>query len=209
MKLVYGFGINDVKGDATKTSEYSHIYYKWKNMLRRCYSTTYIEKHKTYSNVIVSDEWKYYSNFKKWYLENFIDGYELDKDIISGFIYSPETCAFVPHEVNTCILDNPNSKSNLPICVSYMSNEKRNKRYHSHISKNNIRISLGYYNTAYEAHYVWQCEKKKYIEELIEKYKFSLSTKIIDGLQYRVSMLYDDILNKRVTKSLNKISKIL
>ncbi|MEN3752517.1 hypothetical protein ABC733_06730 [Mangrovibacter sp. SLW1] len=56
-----------------------------------------------YKDVTICDEWlndkeAYYH----WYLANMIEGWHLDKDILSGEskIYSPETCMFVPNEVN-------------------------------------------------------------------------------------------------------------
>lgn len=46
--------------------------------------------------------WKYLSNFKKWYDEHYVEGWHLDKDILmqGNKFYSPETCCFVPFEIN-------------------------------------------------------------------------------------------------------------
>lgn len=44
----------------------------------------------------------FFSNFAEWFDKHHVEGWELDKDIlVSGNrTYSPETCCFVPHEIN-------------------------------------------------------------------------------------------------------------
>ena len=46
----------------------------------------------------VCEEWKHFSNFKKWFDENYIEGFDIDKDILikGNKVYSPEACSFVP-----------------------------------------------------------------------------------------------------------------
>lgn len=94
---VCGIGFNDVVG-ITNTKAYK----VWYSMLNRCYN----EKNNRYENyggrgVYVCDDWLYFSNFKKWFDINYIDGYEIDKDIKSKEMglaipyYSPNTCVFV------------------------------------------------------------------------------------------------------------------
>lgn len=48
-------------------------------------------------------EWHMYENFYKWFKDNYIEGFSLDKDIaIEGNKeYSPTACAFVPQSVNS------------------------------------------------------------------------------------------------------------
>lgn len=89
----------------------SNIYFVWKNMARRCYD----KKCQAYPNyggigVTVSDEFKIYSNFKNWYIQE-SDGnssLELDKDCLSYLndipkTYSKDTCILIPPELNTFI----------------------------------------------------------------------------------------------------------
>lgn len=77
-------------------------YNVWVHMIDRCYnknSTNYLwygEK-----GVTICDEWKLYSNFKKWFDENYIEGCVVDKDISGGSIYSPETCVFISKSKNS------------------------------------------------------------------------------------------------------------
>lgn len=88
-----------------------HIYNVWKNMERRCYDHK-CPAYNAYGakGVTVSEEFKVYSNFRRWYEENREDGgnLEIDKDCKSFIlnipkIYSPNTCILLPPEINTFI----------------------------------------------------------------------------------------------------------
>lgn len=103
---VFGVGVNDCyefirTGDKIRSS-----YQSWVNMLQRCYSIAWHKRHPTYIGCQVCDEWLYYSNFKRWSDENYRDGYELDKDILAkkAKLYSPVTCVFVPHYINSLVI---------------------------------------------------------------------------------------------------------
>lgn len=99
-KPVFGVGINDTDY-VFETREYKI----WRDMLERCYCEKTQTKFPTYKGCSVCEEWKIYSNFKKWFHENYIDGWELDKDIlcIGNKVYSPQTCCFVPREINSLL----------------------------------------------------------------------------------------------------------
>ena len=88
-----------------------HIYNVWKNMARRCYDSK-CPAFNVYGakGVTVSDEFKVYSNFRKWYEENSNKDYslEIDKDCKSLILnvpktYSSDTCILLPPEINTFI----------------------------------------------------------------------------------------------------------
>lgn len=89
--MIYGIGVND-----TKKCSHLKSYTTWKDIIRRCYDKN-SKSYKYYGakGVTVCDEWKLYSNFKKWYDENYIEGYVIDKDIKGGKVYSPDSCMFI------------------------------------------------------------------------------------------------------------------
>lgn len=62
-------------GEAGKSNVVHKLksYSVWVNMIRRCYSEEYKEKHVTYKNVTCCDEWLNYTNFKKWYDANYYE----------------------------------------------------------------------------------------------------------------------------------------
>ncbi|AFC21631.1 HNH endonuclease [Cronobacter phage vB_CsaM_GAP32] len=80
--MIYGFGIYD--GTFVGKNNENLIYQIWVGMIKRCYSTRHQIANPSYIGTTVSDDWKLYSNFEKWYNENYIDGFYLDKDIIGG-----------------------------------------------------------------------------------------------------------------------------
>lgn len=76
----------------------------WKSMMDRCYNQTtsnYIRYGAV--GVTVCKEWHDYDSFKVWFIENYIEGFSLDKDLaIEGNKeYSPKACAFVPQSINS------------------------------------------------------------------------------------------------------------
>lgn len=100
--LMYNFGY-------IKTDDIDYIdgiskrlaWVRYKSMIHRVYSG--YERHKAYRNVTVCDEWRNFVNFEKWFNENNIDGFVMDKDMLSepdNKIYSPVTCCFIPRSIN-------------------------------------------------------------------------------------------------------------
>ena len=96
-RLTYGKGIRDKKFGVSKDA-----FNVWNRMLRRCYDESLHKEHPKYAECRVCDEWMLFSTFERWFNEHYILGWELDKDILvkGNTIYAPETCCFVPHEIN-------------------------------------------------------------------------------------------------------------
>jgi len=96
--IVYGVGINDADYVVADC-----LYYrKWKQMLRRCYSSNFHIKNPSYIGCSICEEWKVFSNFRQWMMSQDWEGKELDKDILfpGNKVYSPDNCVFVSKEVN-------------------------------------------------------------------------------------------------------------
>ncbi len=130
-KLVYGVGLNDVKGGYKLPS-----YRRWTKMLERCY--------KKNNGALVCNEWLAFSRFNQWY--NFKEkqlasvGYDIeqlvmDKDLlaIDGLVYSPQTCVFLPPAINTFLSNCQPKKSRdkakefgLPhgVCIDHTAKQK-------------------------------------------------------------------------------------
>tara|TARA_R110000782_G_C14664445_1_gene398246 strand:- start:48 stop:680 length:633 start_codon:yes stop_codon:yes gene_type:complete len=81
----------------------SKAYYRWRHMILRCYDESTQDSMPTYKGCSVCDEWHNYQNYAKWFADNFIQGFDVDKDILvnGNKIYSPETCKFVSHQENS------------------------------------------------------------------------------------------------------------
>lgn len=88
-----------IRSNGKKTLEYQ-IY---ENMVARCYYPK-TARYESYGGcgVRICEEWLEFHNFAEWCEDNYIEGFFLDKDILSedGMLYSPEDCCFLPRELN-------------------------------------------------------------------------------------------------------------
>ena len=204
---VYGVGVDDtdykkecrvVKGGRSTIIWYCEIFSRWKNMLRRCYTNG----DPCYSDVVVCDDWLYFSNYKNWFdgLDKPPYEFDVDKDILQGIsrVYSPETCLLLPRRINSFL--GINSK-NVP--GSYF--EKSRGLYQAYCTDvDGKRKNLGRYKTELEAHKRWQEFKIVQIDELAKIYKDDtyLDPRVIPILKDIADKINDDLLNDRVTKNL-------
>lgn len=139
----------------------------WRGMLDRCYNNHIQQIYPSYTGCKVCEEWLTYSNFKRWFDENYIEGYQLDKDILSDEekIYSPNTCCFVPQEINKLILMNNRGGSDLPPGVV-----KRGLKYEAMLGINGTRKHLGYSDTIDGAYNLYKKAKSERIASVATKY---------------------------------------
>ena len=170
--MTYGVGYLGIGEYKTKVNNVSTPYYRlWNKVLERCYSERYQIKNPTYKNCTISEEWYNFQNFAKWYEENYIEGFELDKDILvkGNKIYSPETCCFVPKRINQLFIKPSNKRNGLPIGVCRVGN-----KFHAYISEK----YLGTFDTPEEAFEVYKTAKESYIKEVAEKWKGKITENV-------------------------------
>jgi len=166
-KLVYGVG--DTGGlTVTVNGKKIKAYNTWKCMLERCYSESRLERHPSYIGCEVSEEWKYYPNFLKFYEDNYREGYQLDKDLLiqNNKIYSKETCRFVPQTINLLILQRTADRGQLPIGVNYKRGSKR--PYQVRIRVLGKSKYIGIFSTPEEAFYAYKEFKEAHVKEVAE-----------------------------------------
>lgn len=168
--LVYGIGINNADYCVSNIRGYRCPFYeRWVSMLKRCYSLVWCKKYPTYIGCSVCNEWLTFSNFKSWMEQQDWEGNELDKDLLirGNKVYSPETCCFIPKEVNVS-LQYPN-KGQCLLGVTYDSRSKM-KPFVAKIQEYSRTRYLGCYSSEKEAHKVWQLEKISALERLSFKF---------------------------------------
>lgn len=171
-RLIHGVAHSDVRPvsyvDENGKKKIFRWYQTWKGMLGRCYDTKLLERNQTYIGCSVCDEWLYASNFKRWYEEQGnVDNLCIDKDFLSedNRVYSPDTCVFLTHEMNTQIVKvkrRGKDAGDMPLGVTLVPTNKY-KKYVAHISIKNKRKTVGYYYTPEEAHQAYLQEKKKHL----------------------------------------------
>lgn len=163
----YKTSINSIKTDC---------YNVWVNMLLRCYSKKFQEKHPSYKIANVSAEWHNFQNFAKWFHKesNYEAGFELDKDLlVSGNKeYNKEKCIFIPKELNSII----NSGK------GYYHDKRRNKFVASCSLGGGVSINLGSFLTEKEAFLKYKETKEKYIKQRAEFYKNQITPQVYESL---------------------------
>ncbi|MFV8463633.1 hypothetical protein ACNO7T_20970 [Vibrio campbellii] len=177
-KPVYGIGINDYEGRIKIDGKHLPSYKRWLMMLQRCYDERELLRNPTYRDVEVCAEWLYFSNFKEWYDENVIVGWQLDKDLkVSGSkIYSPETCMFVPKHINLLFGDNRASRGDYPQGVCW---DKRSNRFMMSLNRYGKGGTKGYYDNSRDALEAYVIAKAEYaVEVVLAEPTLSISDKL-------------------------------
>ncbi len=168
------------------------LYNSWKSIFIRCYSPSFHIKRPTYIGCTVSEEWHTLSNYKVWFDENYVDGWQLDKDLLfpRNKIYSAETCLFLPLALNSLFTLRHNDRGELPLGVHYHT---ANKCYRAGCkNRNGKRLEKEFRNPT-DAHF-WYLEKKITVIDsyLIEDY----NEKIKQGLTNWRLLLQEHINNR-------------
>lgn len=174
-KLVFNIGVNDLGYSRNQT-----FYIKWRGMLERCYSKRSLSKNTSYSDCFVNEEWHLLSNFKQWFDKHYIDGWQLDKDILvkGNREYSPYKCCFVPQEINELFTKRKNRGHPVGVCV-------RNGRYIAQLRDTH----LGVFNSQEEAFFAYKEAKEKRIKEIADKWKDKIEPRVYEAMyNYKVEI---------------------
>lgn len=184
-KKIANVGINDIQYNIKENGVVEESYKKWASMIHRCYD----KKEKTYMDCSVCNDWLLYSNFKKWHDTHYVVNWELDKDILfkGNKIYSPQTCCFVPQEINKTFTKTNSKRGELPIGVTISTNKY--KKYRSQITIDDKRVNLGCFYDVNEAFYKYKEYKEKHIKNLADKWKDQLEPRVYEALyNYKVEI---------------------
>ena len=166
------------------------LYNLWKGMITRCYTDSTSLNLEVYKDVTVCDEWLDFQNFAKWCISHPFykskddngKSYQMDKDILvrGNKVYSPDTCCFVPQEVNCLLLFSDKSRGDLPLGVSYV---KHLRKYRADISRKKIsdRV-LGYYDTPEEAFEAYKAKREWYIKDVANEWKDRIDERVYQAL---------------------------
>ncbi len=167
--LLYGVGINDLYL-TRKSGERSPLYQCWKGMLDRCYNPNN-KNTKAYQDCTVCQQWHKLSDFARFFDEHYIEGFSLDKDILSpgNKTYSPETCLFVPKEINVLFVRCGRDKNGKLHGVRY---NQRLYKYVANVSNpiTHKREHIGVYQTEKEAEFAYQSAKQLILKQVADKY---------------------------------------
>lgn len=90
--------------------------------------------------------------------------YHLDKDLrgLGRRTYAPDTCCFIPAELNSLFTFSNASRGEYPIGVHWAKNEHRFK---AQINRAKTKVYLGGFTSPMEAHRAWQVAKAEAFRE--------------------------------------------
>lgn len=194
---IHGVGINDadylIRKIVNGKSTICPIYQIWANMITRCYSDKYQSRQPTYIGCTVCEEWLLFSNFRLWMVSQDYEGKALDKDIIvfGNKIYSPETCCFVPQELNSLLCDSAAIRGKFKQGVTW---HKAGNKFQAQIKVNGKRKHLGLFISEESASDKYINEKIKII--LAAAY-YQTDMRVSDGLRNHAKELFN---TKKVIK---------
>lgn len=178
------YNCKDLYGKLTKE------YNTWIGILERCYSKKFALTHPSYKGCTCITEWYNFQVFAEWFDQNFnsecMQKWALDKDILvkNNKIYSPETCVFVPKEINSIFKSSKSYRGNYPIGVLKCYN-----KYRTGLNRGNKHEHLGTFETIEEAFQAYKTAKEAYIKEVADLWKNKISDKVYQALvNYQVEI---------------------
>lgn len=170
-KLVRGIGIYEKGLYPTKSKEYQ----LWDSMLHRC------EK---YVGCTIDPAFIRFQDFATWCQHQIgfkSDRFELDKDILSmgNKTYGPETCVFVPQQINVMLTHNQRNRGLYPTGVCLY---KPTGKYKAAIKIDGVTTHIGYYDTPESAQAAYQTTKLIEIRRQAQNYADRIDPRAYNAL---------------------------
>ena len=186
-------GVGYLGYDYEKNDGLTRVYRTWHGMIERCYSPNTMFRCPTYIDCSVSSEFLNFSYFKKWYFKQVGSGeadYHFDKDLLvkGNKVYSPETCCFIPAEINSLLTTTNKRRGDTPIGVCVRKNKKG---YQSSLCINGKDKHLGSFDCPVKAFEVYKVAKEAYYKEKAEHWKGRISDKAYEALKSRTVEITD------------------
>lgn len=196
--VVYGVGRNYHLTPVKVNGKLTPAYNRWCNILRRCYCPASHVKNPSYIGCSMDEAWHDFSDFERWFSEHHIEGFHIDKDILTpgNKVYGPENCIFVPQALNSLLTAHGAARGLYPLGVS-----PADKSFKAMISENHVMRYLGVFPTSLLAHQAWQTAKACAISNFIVNFRIT-DPRIRKALDLRVVQLRDDLLHNRITEKL-------
>lgn len=182
-----GLGKYSVSIDGVLTKEYT----TWNSMINRCYGEKILNARPTYEDKFVRVDWHNFQNYAEWcqtatgFGE---EGWHLDKDgIIKGNkIYSPDTCCFMPAELNMFFLNTSKVRGKYPIGVSF---DPSKNKFSSSCCRDGKAIRIGMFDNPEDAFAAYKSYKEQLARELAVKYSGKISYQLMEALNnYEVTI---------------------
>lgn len=149
-------------------------YSRWQTMLSRCYNVRNVS-YPIYGGkgVTVATEWHDFQTFAIWYEENFVEGWDMDKDLLGGKQYGPKTVVWLPKLLHYTLTHRAKQKWK-------KSGKKTDKKYMVVVQDNGVKYYHGTFDTKEEAIAVYDRVYDAKVRRLVTEYP--LAPKIIEAI---------------------------
>lgn len=183
--LVFGFGRNDSSYITGATINGALVrcpaYVAWKGILTRSFYQKFKDSRPTYADVTCCQDWSSFMSFRAWWVQNQVDGWQLDKDIVgNGKVYSPQNCIFVPSWLNAFVTMRDAGRGGLLIGVSFHKSSGMFSAQCS-VSSTKSKKHIGLFHNELDAHAAWKERKLKVADELKPRMD-EIDVRIYDGV---------------------------
>ena len=162
-------------------------YNKWNALLGRCYSPKVQKKQPSYIGCTVNERWHNFQNYCKD-VQSMI-GYDqedwaLDKDVLfkNNKIYGPDTCCFLPYNLNSMLVKRKAERGEYMIGVHCNRNLK-----HKYVAQcgdlDGVKDRIiGYFDTELEAFEAYKEYKEKLVRKRVRSYKEQIDKRAYKAL---------------------------
>lgn len=186
---VYGYGYVGIgKYKVSHKGKITKLYDIWRGVIKRVYDKKYHHKKPTYKGCSVAEEWHNFQNFAEWMEQNYnpetMEGWHLDKDILvrGNKVYSPETCCFVPQEINSIFKGSSKIGKKYPEGVTLYFG-----KYKVNLCIKGVQKYLGTYNTIEEAFQCYKIAKEAYIKEVADEWRDKIDPQVYQTMcEYKI-----------------------
>jgi hypothetical protein len=188
---LFGLGFIGVGEYKSKLNgEHTKEYIAWINIFKRCYDEERRDENFSYKDCTVDERWHNFQNFAQWFEENYRRNQKIDKDILvkGNKVYSPETCRFVPIEINNLFTNRKRNRGEYPIGVTFCI---KSGKYIAQIQKYSKTIYLGQFDNPEDAFLKYKIEKELWIKEVANQHRQNIDEDLLESMLNWSIDIYD------------------
>lgn len=178
-----GYTSNPVRHKKTENRKATQLYSLWLNMLKRCYCAKSLEALPTYKGCYVDSRWHDSQVFGDWATiqQGYGRGWHLDKDVLvrNSKVYSPETCVFLPHQLNSLLINCKSARGSNPVGVYW---DVERGLYQAYLTARKKRVSLGRWATKELAFEAYKLAKERHVKEVAEEWRSQIDPRAYEAL---------------------------
>lgn len=157
---------------------------RYRLMCSRCYNLS-AKDYKYYgaSGSYVSEKWSTFDKFLSFLKEHpyLRDEYQIDKDLLvkGNKEYGPDTCVFLPKEINYFMTNRKTERGSYPLGVCW---SKAKSKFVAASREGGKKVFLGTFDDPITAFHVYKAFKEGLAKKLAEKYKDSIDPRAYNAL---------------------------